>query len=724
MKAFVFLAILWQGGLGVQVSTEQRGTDPLSGVIKLLTDVGTQIREEGAEEDKQFKSFQCYCDTNKHKVALTLDEDKTSQDRLRAVYREADASNGAKQSEVNEHKQGLEQLQNYITDLRRRREIDHDLFVKQSAAYQDDAKQAQDALQVLMSKVPGALVAKHPGTLNTVNGLEEKDFLVFVETPAHKDSLKKLAKKYLSEEDQQSFADAIDSSGMKPLSFIQQTPPLAIESTDSVIGNYKQIGQGANLSPGVETVIGYLKSMVETAAQESEKIFDNEQENKKQFEDLQASYQTQIAMHQAAMSKKAMQAGEFAVASAQAKGDLDSCNDRIQKAEDFMRELNTTCDTRKRNYDTLVVERNQEQAAVQQALEVLQGVREPTMVNSVRFLFLETGSEIANDPRTKQVAAMLQAKVKGKSVSMLTYMLKKAKVDMRSVLKVIENLIEELHNDQAVDDAHKAQCKLDMDRTVSEEAEIQDAVSRMKAFMAAEETAIADHQDTITLLKQQNKDLEDEGADAKAARAKEEKAYNKALNAATDNKRVVDHAAAILRSVYEEATSEVQEDEWSVDDAPSFVQVHERLQVEQAPATPGAHKANKGGFKAIAILLELSRKMQAEATTLTADESDAVRSFSRVVEQNKKQMTANVEAITQKEFAITDGKRRMQEFKAEKRQKDQQLKEAMDLADTINKECDTFLNGRPVSGYKKRAQLRRDDLDGLKSAMAILNSRR
>merc|ERR1719456_1990804 len=111
------------------------------------------------------------------------------------------------------------------------------------------------------------------------------------------------------------------------------------------------------------------------------------------------------------------------------------------------------------------------------------------MENNPRFLFLELGSVVESDGSTKKAAALLQAKVKGKGhqVSMLTYMLKKSKVDLRVVMKVIENLLDELHTEQARDDAHKAQCNVDLERTATEEADVTDTVARLKAFIAAEE---------------------------------------------------------------------------------------------------------------------------------------------------------------------------------------------------------------------------------------------
>lgn len=729
---FLTLFFLGQGGLAVKISTASQ-SDKFTQVIGVLQTLVNQLQEEASADEGLFDSFKCYCKNNKEQVQLSLDQEKSESDRLQANWKASEEKSAEKGAEVKNHNDQISQLQLQLEDARMRRQTENEEFSKTSAELKEDVRQILDAITALAARVPGgvsntwnakdiltSLVQADPDGKST----EDRTTAYFGE---HADLMKSLTTKYLDQESEDDLSDALESIGGDPLAFVQENP-ITGASQDLIIDSI--LDAGGQINVAVQTVFGYLASMRDTAVTETNQLAVEEKHRLTSFNDLREALEAQTNSLRSAMNKKNMQSAESQVAAENAKADFQHNQKRIASGEAFLDELTVTCSKKATDYDELVNQRNAEMVAVRQAMEVLQGARIPETVLSPSLI--ETGSREEPDTHVdantaKAVVSALQGQVasKSKQVSMLTYMLKTANVDFSSVLKVIDNLQQELADEQGRDDQHLSNCKMSLDASADEEAEYTSEIDRLKAFISEADATVDEAEDKIADLGRANADLDSEAKSASVQRDKEKTEYDKVLNEKTEQVQVVETAVRVLRSVYE-STAAVQEDEWTLpEDAPTFVQV--TLHLDQAPEPPAPHKLKGQGFSAIGMLAEIENDLKIEVTTLQADEQDSIREYQRLQGDISHQQIANNNAIQGKKYQVAENNSRSGEFQVEQDQAEEKLQAAKELHDARQVECTAFMtadDNKTESGYDTRKRLRQADADAIVRAKALLTARR
>lgn len=710
----------------------------MTAVIQILQKLVNQLQEEAAGDDGLFTSFKCYCKNNKEKFQLQLDQDKSDADRLSALWKDSERKSAEKAAEFTALQNQIDSTKLQLEDARMRRKTENEEYFTESTAIKEDQRQILEAINAIATRMPGGAGPnwKSQDILSSLvqggkgNGANPEEITTGY-FDKHAESMRKLATKYLDQDGEDDMSDALESMGGKALSFLQtEVDP----SKDQIMHSLDSAG--GQLGVGLETVIGYLSAMRDSAAKEEADLEEEESNRVKSFNEMQKALQSQISSMTSTANKKKMMSAEAKVVATAAQGDFEQNQNRIASAQKFLDELVANCDKKKSEYDELRVKRQQEITAATQAMEILQGARIPEVILSPALLETSSRTEPLAEKVDSQTAASvvsaLQDKVasKSKQVSMLTYMLKTANIDFRSVLKVLENLLSELKDEQDRDDHHLSNCILNLENSAEEESSYTGELERLNSFIAEEQATITEAKEMILALDAQNKDLDEEAKAANKQRTMEREQYDKVLSEKQDEVKVVDSAVHILRSVYE-ATVAVQEDEeeWTLPAAESLVQIsaHVDLAVEAAPVGPGEHKLKDQGFDAIALLAEIANDLKIEITVMQKDEQDSIRVYQQASSAIGNQQAQNDQAIATKNYQKAEATSRMGEFQVEAEQAESKLAAAKALHDSRKVECESYVNApeqETESGYDKRKRLRQTDMDNLVRAKSILTATR
>merc|ERR1719160_1799536 len=150
---------------------------------------------------------------------------------------------------------------------------------------------------------------------------------------------------------------------------IIRSSPLVRDGERGVLMSFLESGE--TTEGGSDQIIGILEQMKETMEADLKESEAGEAEAKAAYETLMTSKTAEIEAAGKAIESKTARSGEVAVATVQAKADLESTTKAVAEDKDFKANLAKNCATKQKEWDERCKLRSEEMAAISDTIELL-----------------------------------------------------------------------------------------------------------------------------------------------------------------------------------------------------------------------------------------------------------------------------------------------------------------------------------------------------------------
>jgi len=293
-------------------------------------------------------------------------------------------------------------------------------------------------------------------------------------------------------------------------------------------------------SMGAGEILGILKAMKDEMEADLKEAVADETKAVAGFGDLKASKETEIETATESIESKMARAGELAVSVVQTKDSLEDNIEEKADTEKFKVTLEKDCKTKEADMAERVKMRNEEIAAISEAIGILNDddaldvfKKAPAMSLSQTPVigFLQRSDVHASRARKAQaILGRTAVKSNDTHLKLILYTLGsklklKSKGGFEEVIKMIDDMVVLLGKDQKEDEKQKAYCEDEFEKSADEEKATTTKLGQVDAALAEATDEIVTLAEQIKALGVSINDLDQEVAAATEQRKAEHSAY-------------------------------------------------------------------------------------------------------------------------------------------------------------------------------------------------------
>merc|ERR1712203_225038 len=161
--------------------------------------------------------------------------------------------------------------------------------------------------------------------------------------------------------------------------------------------------------------------------------------------------------------------GDLGVEIQQMKNDLGDTAEGLEEDKKFLADLDKNCEAKTKLFKENVKYRTQELAALADTIKVLNDddaleLFKKTLPGSASFLQVDV-STAQMKQRALSMINQLRHHHKSPQLDFIALSLRGRKIGFEKVIKMIDDLVAELHKDQSDDDAKKEYCAVEFDKS-------------------------------------------------------------------------------------------------------------------------------------------------------------------------------------------------------------------------------------------------------------------
>jgi len=410
------------------------------------------------------------------------------------------------------------------------------------------------------------------------------------------------------------------------------------------------------------------------------------------------------------------------------------------------------CQQKKEEYATRQKTRAQEVSAISEAIKVLNDddaldLFKKTLSleqgpSTYGFLQKATGKSKAGRAGSMIAALMQTATSKQTQLGMIAFALKAKAVDFSKVIAMIDNMVTELQAEQKDDEAHKAFCDKDMEKSEASKKQLTEQIASSEATIEEAKEASANAATEIADLQTEIKNLDKAVADATEQRKGEHADFTQFSAENSAALQLIEKAKNKLFKFYrpnlhKEAPQRELTDEEKIlassgrsdliaTDAPQmiagttqtvYVQLSKKATPPPPPETWGAYQKKDGKSNGVIALMEnLAKELRDDATQAKHDEDTSQTEYEKLMADSQASRQQAVEGITAKEAAKADLDEKVESTKELKRSQEAEKMNVEGYIAQLHSSCD-FL----VQNFDLRKAARTNEIESLGNAKAVLS---
>merc|ERR1719387_1219757 len=299
--------------------------------------------------------------------------------------------------------------------------------------------------------------------------------------------------------------------------------------------------------------------MKETMEADLKDLIAQEEAAKADFDALVSAKEKEIAAATKAIEEKTARLGEVSVELVNLKEDFEDTSASLEEDTKLLKELTTTCDAKKKEYEASEKTRSLEMVALADTIKLLndddaQDLFKKTLPSAAAFVQL--GSSSAMEVRHQALATLRGALRRGGRVpkdyrlNFLALAMQGKKVGFEKVIAMVDDMVVILGKEQEDDNKKKAYCEGEIDKT-------EDEIKVLKGTIKDLEAAIAEAQETMDGIDEELKvlakglaDLDQEVALATAQRKEENSEFTSTLAANNAAMQLIEMAKNRMAKFY------------------------------------------------------------------------------------------------------------------------------------------------------------------------------
>jgi len=696
--------------VSVSASSSESAANPIRKVVSLLQDMQKKIAEEGEKEQELYDRFMCYCKTHRGELSESIQGASAKIDELDASLKSSKERKEQTEASLKEH--------------------------QDSRAAAKDAMQKATAIREKEAAAFAALDAEYKANIaaltKAVASLEKGMAGTFLQTTDAG-----LVRRYAMEK-----AELPDLTRQELLAFLSgsQSSEYAPQSGE-ITGILKQMGDEMD------------KTLADATAEEKEAI--------QTFEALMAAKKKELATLQVQIENEMARIGNLGVEIASMANDLEDTKAALTEDEKFKLELEKGCSTKTSEWEEVKKTRTEELLALAETIKVLNDddaleLFKKTLPSASSSL---VQLEVRSASQRSRALALLQGVSSSKGVSVLSrrpeldliaLALRGKAVGFEKIVKMIDDMVANLKEEQLDDDHKKEYCNAQLDQVDDKKKALEISISSSEAAIGEMEGTMATLKEEIEGLTNGIKALDKAVAEATSQRKADNAAYKELMTNNGLAKEVLGWAKNRLNKFYNPALYKPPpKRELSAQDriasnmgiemttpmpggiagtgigaAAALVQVaahHGQQLHREAPPPPpetfGPYaKKGEEGRGAVAMIDLLVKDLDKEMTEAEVMEKDAQADYEKLMEDAGAKRAADSKSATEKASAKADAEEALEVEKDKKKAATKEHMATMKYTASLHQECDWLLQN-----FDARKTARAGEVESLINAKAVLN---
>lgn len=656
----------------------------------MLQNMQTKITAESAKKEKMFDQYMCYCSKGEEALAKSIADAETRIPQLESGNKEDLALKTQLEGELKEAKSSRAEAKETIASATALRE-------KEAAAY---AKVKSDS-EANIGALSGAIPAIEKGMAGA-----------FLQTAA---------------------------AGV--LRRLSVSVDMNAEDRD-LLASF--LSEGENYAPKSGEILGILKELKDEMEKDFAEATAIEEKAIADFESLVAAKKKEIEALTAAIESKTMRVGKLAVKLAEVENEIEDLKEQLAEDKKFLQDLDKNCEQKKAEWAEYKKMEAMEMVALADTIKVLNDDDAlelfkktlPSAASSFMEVRVTSGAM-----RQKAVSVLKSTHRNGKADPRLDFIelaMRGGKMGFGKIIKMIDELVVDLKNEQKVDDEKKSYCLAELDKAEDKKKGLEWDISDLEKSIADETETIATLKSEIEALVDGIKKLDAAVAEATETRKEEHEDYVSTLAANTAAKDLLDFAKNRLNKFYNPKLykpppkRELSEEDRIVVNmggtlaptaAPGGIAGTGIALSQSGVAPPPPPEANlaykKSGGESngvIAMIDLLIADLDKDNQIMEVDEKDSQKEYEAFMSDSAEKRTLDSKAIADKQSAKAEAETQLQTDEDAKKSKTIEAMENAKYIAGLHEECDWLLKY-----YDTRAEARTGEIDALGKAKDVLS---
>jgi chromosome segregation ATPase len=655
--------------------------NPIRKVVNMLQAMERRVREQGEKEQELFDKFMCYCKNGLGSLEKSISDAETKIPALRA---DMESTN----EQVDEMKETL----------------------KQEQAEKESAKQAVAEATSLREK-------------EQADYTSQKD-----EYNANIEALKNA----IASIDKGSSLIQQDASVLRRA--VRKQRELLEEDREAVL-SFLGGSQSQEASPATAQIIGILKQMHESMTKNLQEITAAEKEAVQTYEALMTAKRKEIDALTASIESKVTKVGELNVALVEMKADLEDTEQSLAEDQAFLKELETSCQTKESEWTERQKTRSAEQLAISETIKTLNDDEAldlfkstlPTQGSNSLMQIQVSTKELAQRARSAVQRARANASHRSRAkIDLIALALVGKKAELTKVLKLIDDMIDMLKKEQDSDDKKKDYCEKEFDASEDKKKATENTLDDAKHDADGCQAGIQTLKEEIGALMEGISTLDKEVADVTQQRKEENSEFQSVLASNTAAKELLLIAKNRLNKFYnpKQYNPAARKELGAVSavarefDAAEFVQVSAEVQADPGPPpdTFGDYKKSEASAGVLQMIDTLVKTLDTDLAEAKTEEKNAQTEYELFIADSKEKRQADAKSVADKEESKANLESDLEGYKAAVLSATKELEANAKYVSSLHSQCDFLMNF-----YEVRTKARSGEIGSLQDAKAVLS---
>merc|ERR1712032_916146 len=464
------------------------------------------------------------------------------------------------------------------------------------------------------------------------------------------------------------------------------------------------------------------------------------------FDALVAAKEKQINALTKEIEDKTARVGDGGVKLSEMKEDLEDTEESLAEDKQFLAELDKSCATKEDEWAARCKTRTEELLALAETIKILND--DDALELFKKTLPAPALIQLQEDSKAMASSAMSALKSSGSKdyrLDLISLAIKGRKVSFDKVIKMIDDMVVLLGEEQTTDDNKKEECETNIDKTEDKHKQLNVEIADLEKATEEAKENIATLTDEIAALTKGIKDLDKQVAEATDVRKEDHE--DLVTNLAANNAAVelLGMAKNRMNKFYNPKMykappkRELSEEEritlnmggtLAPTAAPGgvagtgigFMQIALHKQANSGappppPETLGAYsKKSKESNGVMTMMDMLVADLDKEMQEMEFEEKDAQAEYEKFTKEAAAKRVTDSKSITDKEGAKADAETTVEKETAERGNKMKELFATMEFLKSLHADCDWLLQNFDV-----RKEARAGEVESLKKAKAVLS---
>jgi len=419
-----------------------------------------------------------------------------------------------------------------------------------------------------------------------------------------------------------------------------------------------------------------------------------------------------------AIEVKSKRVGELAVEITMMKNDLDDTEAQLLDDKAFLADMSKNCALKEKEWDEICKMRAMELVALADTIKILNDddaleMFKKTLPGSSASLVQVA---VSNKASRQHALALLEAargnkKSDRQKIDFIMLALRGKTQGFEKVIKLIDEMVALLNEEQLDDDHKKEYCEMQFDFTDDKKKELERSVSKLETAIDDAKEGIATLTSDIEALNEGIVALDKSVAEATEQRKEENSDYKTLVQNDAAAKDILAFAKNRLNKFYNPKLYKP--------DGASFIQIssHGKADPGPAPEAPKAYKKNaEGGTGVIAMIDTLIKDLDTEITEAETEEKLAQEEYEELMADSASKRASDSKSVTDKEGVKANTEAALAADESSLKDTKSELMATMEYEAALHAECDWL-----IKFFDMRKEARAGEIDSMKKAKAVLS---